>query len=422
MTEAKDRVILHSDLNSFYASVECRDDPQIADKPVAVTGDAELRHGIILTKNQIAKEYGVKTGETIFEAKKKCPALITVKANFNKYIEVSEQVRRIYYDYTDYIEPFGLDECWLDVTASLKMFGGAENIAEQIRRRIKEEVGVTVSIGVSFNKIFAKLGSDMKKPDAVTYITRENFKQKVWPLPAADLLYVGRATERKLEKYNVKTIGKLAELSDKFLYGHLGKHGLVLGKFARGEDDAPVMKYGETTAIKSVGNGNTAAHDLKTLTEVKSLIFCMAESVASRLRKHGLIANGVVITVKTDDLAYYTVQKKTNFPTASAATIGKAAVELFCESFGWSKNVRAITVCATYLESKDIVQLNFSGDYERERKLCSLEQTVDRIRRKYSHPAILRGIVFTDCKTAEMNPEKDNIIHPVSYFKGGKII
>ena len=150
-----DRVIMHSDLNSFYASVECRDNPQIADKPVAVCGDSEQRHGIILAKNMKAKEFGVKTGESILEAKKKCPHLITVTANFEKYRAVADRVREIYYDYTDMIEPFGIDECWLDVTASVKMFGGAEHIAEEIRRRVKEELGVTVSIGVSFNKIFA---------------------------------------------------------------------------------------------------------------------------------------------------------------------------------------------------------------------------------------------------------------------------
>lgn len=417
-----DRVILHSDLNCFYASVECRDNPQIADKPVAVCGDAEQRHGIILAKNMVAKSYGISTGESILEAKKKCRNLITITANFEKYRAVAQSVREIYYNYTDLIEPFGIDECWLDVTASIKLFGSAENIAEDIRRRVKEEIGVTVSIGVSFNKIFAKLGSDMKKPDAITYITRENFKQKVWPLPACDLLYVGRATERKLERYNVKTIGKLASLSDEFLKEHFGKHGLVLGKFAKGNDDAPVMKYGESAEIKSIGNGNTAPHDLTTITEVKSLIYCMVESVASRMRKHKLSAGGIALTVKTNDLEYYTVQKRTDYPTSSVTTLGKLATELFKESFDWSKPVRAITVCACYLSDDSAVQLSFGGEYEKEKKLCKLDETVEKIRKKYSHPTIVRGVVFTDAQTMEMNPEEDNVIHPVSYFKGGKII
>ena len=422
MDEIKERVILHSDLNCFYASVECRDNPSIADKPVAVCGDQKERHGIVLAKNQIAKGYGINTGDTVFEAKRKCPSLVVVGVNFEKYIEASERVRKIYYCYTDMIEPFGLDECWLDVTHSLQLFGSGEQIAYQIKERIKREVGLTVSIGVSFNKVFAKLGSDMKKPDAVTVITRENFKQKVWGLPASDLLYVGRATKRKLDKINVKTIGMLASLPDKFLYESFGKHGLVIGKFARGQDDSPVMKYGETTEIKSIGNGNTAARDLTTVTEVKSLIYCMAESVATRLRKHKLNANGVALSIKTHDLETFSLQRKFLSPTACAATLGKYATELFQESFDWSKSVRAITVCACYLSNENAVQLSFMGDFDRERKLCTLEQTVDRLRKKYSHPAILRGIVFCDAQTKQMNPEKDNTVHPVSYFKGGKII
>lgn len=403
----KDRVILHSDLNSFFASVECRDNPLLADKPMAVCGDEEKRHGVILAKNIHAKKYGIITGESVVEAKRKCPQLVTVKASHGKYKEASDRVKDIYCRYTDLVEPFGIDECWLDVTDSLKLFGGVEAIAEEIRRAVKDEVGVTVSIGVSFNKVFAKLGSDMKKPDAITYITRENYKQLVWPLPASELLYVGRATKEKLLKYNVKTIGKLACLSDKFLLEHFGKTGPILGKYARGEDDSTVAKYGETTPIKSIGNGNTAAHDLTTEAEVDALIYCMAESVARRIRKHGLTATGVTLTVKTDDLQSYSVQKKTPHPTASATTIGACAVSLFKESFRWQTNVRAITVCAHGLSDEAVVQLCFTGDFEKEQKLCALEKTVDKLRNKYSEPIIMRGIVYAESiKTEEK--DKDN--------------
>ena len=417
-----ERIVLHSDLNNCYASIECILHPELKGKYLAVCGSTAERHGIVLAKNQLAKQCGIKTGEVIWQAKQKCPQLVIVPPHMDQYLKFSKLTQAIYNRYTDLIEPFGMDECWLDVTHSLQLFGSGEQIAYQIKERIKREVGLTVSIGVSFNKVFAKLGSDMKKPDAVTVITRENFKQKVWGLPASDLLYVGRATKRKLDKINVKTIGKLASLPDKFLYESFGKHGLVIGKFARGQDDSPVMKYGETTEIKSIGNGNTAARDLTTVTEVKSLIYCMAESVATRLRKHKLNANGVALSIKTHDLETFSLQRKFLSPTACAATLGKYATELFQESFDWSKSVRAITVCACYLSNENAVQLSFMGDFDKERKLCTLEQTVDRLRKKYSHPAILRGIVFCDAQTKQMNPEKDNTVHPVSFFKGGKII
>lgn len=240
------RTVLHSDLNNFYASVECLKNPRIRNFPVVVVGSIEDRHGIVLAKNMIAKNFGVKTGDVYWQAKQKCGnTLVEVPADFSTYINVSREVRKIYEDYADRIQAYGIDECWLDVTSSVKLFGGGRQIAEIIRERIKTELGLTVSIGVSWNKIFAKLGSDMKKPDAVTEITPENYKQVVWSLPVEDLLYVGRATQQKLNRIGIKTIGDLAQADEQRLINLLGKWGSYLHTFANGKDESPVAKIGE---------------------------------------------------------------------------------------------------------------------------------------------------------------------------------
>lgn len=252
------RSILHVDCNNFYASVECLYRPEIRDFPVAVAGDPEARHGIILAKNMMAKKLGVTTGEAIWEAKLKAPGLVLVPPDYKKYLRFSRMAREIYGEYTEQVESFGLDECWLDITGSLPMlYKDPVTIAHEIRQRVKEELGITVSVGVSFNKIFAKLGSDLKKPDAVTVIPYENFQEIVWPLPVGDLLYVGSATRRKLELVAVNTIGDLARYDRELLRWKLGKWGLILHDFANGLDTAPVRCIGEAEQIKSIGNGIT---------------------------------------------------------------------------------------------------------------------------------------------------------------------
>ena len=251
-----DRAILHVDMNSCYASIECFHHPEIRGYPVAVGGDVESRHGIILAKNQLAKKYGIKTGEALWQAKQKCLGLVIVPPHYDLYLRYSRLARKIYGEYTNLVEPFGLDECWLDVTGS-KVFGSPEEIVEKIRQRIKFELGITVSIGVSWNKIFAKLGSDYKKPDAITIFHREDMEAKIWSLPVEDLLYVGPATERKLKSRCVKTIGDLANTPPSLLQSWLGKMGLILHSFANGLDTSPVSPIGEQVLIKSVGNALT---------------------------------------------------------------------------------------------------------------------------------------------------------------------
>ena len=270
-----DRAILHSDCNCFYASVECLLNPNIRDLPVAVSGDAENRHGIILAKNEEAKKYNIKTGEAIWQAKKKCPQLLTVPARLDVYKKFSDKVRRIYSDYTDMVEPFGLDEAWLDISEDYK--NDALTIAEEISQRIKDEIGITVSIGVSFNKIFAKFGSDYKKPDAITCITRDNYKTLVWNSPAGDLLYVGGATRKKLEQIGIYTIGDIANAPIGLLRTHLGKWGDLIYGFANGYDSSPVARIGEYSEVKSIGNSTTAVRDLKNLDDIKVIAYVLCD-------------------------------------------------------------------------------------------------------------------------------------------------
>ena len=278
-----ERTVLHVDCNKFYASVECLHRPELRDKPVAVGGSTESRHGIILTKNEIASRYGLVAGEPLWQARQKCPQLVVVPPNFPLYMRFSKMARRIYEDYSDYIEPFGLDENWLDVTGDDRT---GEQIAQEIRRRVKAELGITVSVGVSFNKIFAKLGSDYKKPDAITEFNRENYKDRIWQLPASDLLYVGRQTNKKLQKLGIRTIGQLAESDEKLLESHFGKIGNVLWAFANGWDEDPVCKEGYEAPIKSIGNSTTTPRDLENDLDVWIIQIALAESVAARLRKH----------------------------------------------------------------------------------------------------------------------------------------
>ena len=340
------RTILHSDLNNFYASVECLRRPEIRGKPVVVVGAKEERHGVVLAKNMIAKRAGVKTGDVYWEARQKCGnALVEVQADFSEYLKVSKKVRKIYEDYTDRVEAFGIDECWLDVTHSLFLFGSGAEIANAVRERVKKEIGITVSVGVSWNKIFAKLGSDMKKPDAVTEITPENFRDTVWKLPAEELLYVGKATKEKLARLGVKTIGQLAQADENLLVKQLGKWGRYLHAFANGRDDSPVVTVDEEENIKSVGNSLTVYRDLKDDEDVRMVIHLLADSVGARMREAGLPrARTVHVSVRSSDLSEFRKQGKFPRPTRHALEISQKAFELFREMYPWNNYVRSVGV------------------------------------------------------------------------------
>lgn len=412
------RSIIHVDMNNFYASVECLYRPEIRHLPVAVAGDPLNRHGIILAKNMIAKKMGVKTGEAIWEAKQKAPGLITVPPDFQKYLRFSRLARKILYDYTDQIEAFGLDENWADVTGSLGLFDTAYDIAEEIRQRVKDELGVTVSIGVSFNKIFAKLGSDLKKPDAITMIPADNFQNIVWPLPAGDLLYVGKATERKLRKLGIITIGGIANCPLDVLTQLLGKWGEVLWLFANGKDSSPVRKIDESAAVKSIGNGTTCPRDLTTEEDIKLVFMVLAESVAARLRDYGLKCTGVQIMVRDSKLYYMTRQSKLLKPTNLSDDILNKAMELFNNNYDWWRPVRALGLSGINLITEHSgIELSLFEDPEKDVQKENLARVVDGLRKRFGHDAVLRAAALLDSKLTGFNPKENHTIHPVSYFR-----
>ncbi len=413
-----ERCILHSDLNNFYASVEMLRHPELREKPLAVCGSSEDRHGVVLAKNGLAKAMGVKTGEVFWQARKKCPNLERVTADFPAYLRVSEKVRAVYDRYTDLIEPFGIDECWLDVTASRALFGSGREIADEIRETVKREFGVTVSVGVSWNKIFAKLGSDMKKPDAVTEITRENYRETVWRLPASDLLFVGDATAKKLSFMGISTIGDLANAEEDRLVSELGKWGSYLHRYARGEDDSPVRPRGETREAKSIGNSLTCYRDLVDEDEVRILMILLSDSVAARLSETDLgRARTVKITVTDNELRHYGKQGKLERPTRSGKEIADCAMRLFREVYPWRLPVRAVgvSVCDFSLGAE---QLDFFCDYRKEEREEKLDAAIAKLRGKYGNLAVQRGTVLKDKRLAELDVKGAHIIHPEGGYEG----
>ncbi len=394
--------------------------PEIRGKPVVVVGAKEERHGVVLAKNMIAKRAGVKTGDVYWEARQKCGnALVEVQADFSEYLKVSKKVRKIYEDYTDRVEAFGIDECWLDVTHSLFLFGSGAEIANAVRERVKKEIGITVSVGVSWNKIFAKLGSDMKKPDAVTEITPENFRDTVWKLPAEELLYVGKATKEKLARLGVKTIGQLAQADETLLIKQLGKWGRYLHAFANGRDDSPVVTVDEEENIKSVGNSLTVYRDLKDDEDVRMVIHLLADSVGARMREAGLPrARTVHVSVRSSDLSEFRKQGKFPRPTRHALEISQKAFELFREMYPWNNYVRSVGVSVSDF-SFGAEQLDLFGDFEKDEKQVRLDAAVDRLRRKYGNGIIQSAIVYKDPKIRALDVKGEHTIHPYSFFKGG---
>lgn len=421
--ERKDRVILHSDCNSFYASVEALHHPELKGLPLAVAGDPENRHGIILAKNQLAKQYGVKTAEAIWEAKQKCPGLVVIQPDYPLYSKFSKMARAIYYSYTDKVEPFGLDEAWLDVTGSVHLFGNGEEIAQEIRKRIREELGITVSIGVSWNKIFAKFGSDYKKPDAVTCITRENYKKIVWEKPVGDLLYVGRATERKLRKRGIDTVGRLAEVPVTELRLWFGKIGEVLWTFANGHDISEVKLFDPQNndndrVIKSIGNSITTPRDLVCENEVKLVLYMLTESVAMRTREAGFKCKTFAISVRDKNLQSFTRQLKLDKPTDITREMAEAALKLFKANYNFSDQsaIRSLGVHACDLiGAATPVQLDLFGSEEQRIRQERLDSTIDKLRSRFGNNIVRRAITLGDTMS-ELDPKRDNVIHPVGYF------
>ena len=414
-----DRVILHCDANSYYASVECLYTPEIREKPVAVSGNAEARHGIILTKNTIAKRYGVRTGEAIWQAKQKCPDLVCVPPDFPLYVRFSGKMRRIYEQYSSRVEAFGLDESWIDLTDRSVSFADGARIADEIRQRIHEELGITVSVGVADNKILAKLGSDMKKPDAVTVLPPDHFKEMIWHLPVEELLYVGPSTKRKLAQLGITTIGALAQCDSAVLLSLLGKNGPLLKAYANGEDRTPVMSVDHHSVVKSVGNSTTPPHDLTTIDDARCIYYLLSESVAARLREGGFRARCISISARTPDLITRSHQMTLSKPTNLTDELAQAAMTLFMQRFARTLPYRSVGLtCSMLTPDDEPVQLDFMGNETRRIRMEQLERSIDGLRRRYGHQIVQRGVVLRDKGYANINPVEDHTIHPVPMYTG----
>ena len=397
------RTILHSDLNNFYASVECLKDPALKKVPMAVCGDPAARHGIILSKNELAKAAGVKTAEAIWQAKEKCPELVLVGTDFPAYLRCAEKMRRIYADFSDRVEPFGLDEAWLDVSDV-----GADGrvIADEIRARAKEELGLTLSVGVSFCKVFAKLGSDLKKPDATTCVTVENFRDVVWPLPARDLLYVGPATERRLRERNIRTIGDIAARRPETLRAMLGRHGELLWTYANGLECETVAPLGAEAMIKSIGNSVTPARDLVSDADARELFAVLSQCVGERLLRRGLMGRVVTVSIRDSGLKTVTAQATLPAPTALSGEIARAAMALFRQRWDWPSAVRSLGVCVSALcPTNAPEQVSLFGDGGRGRAFA-LERTLLDLRRRYGRDCVRRAMLLQS-DFGHLHPHED---------------
>ena len=395
-----ERIVLHSDLNNCYASIECVLHPELKGKYLAVCGSTAERHGIVLAKNQLAKQCGVKTGEVIWQAKQKCPQLVTVPPHMDEYLKFSRIVRGIYLRYSSEVESFGIDESWIELTGSPLLESMTPvQIADEIRQTIKNETGLTVSIGVSFNKIFAKLGSDMKKPDAVTEITKASFRDQVWPLPVSELLFVGRATTDKLRRYGIHTIGDLAKSDIHFLRRLLGVNGEKLWISANGLDNSRVMPCDYEIPVKSIGHGITCTEDLVSYDEVYLVLLELSQEVGKKLRAQNLQATRVRIAVRDTTLTFRDYQRKLEFPTQSYTALAQAAFSLFKNKYTWNNNIRSLTISAIDLIAGDTpVQIDLWADYSKHNRRLTLERTVDDIRGRFGLQSINFAALGTGLK------------------------
>lgn len=413
------RVILHSDANSFYASVEALYHPELRGKPVAVCGDPEARHGIVLTKTPEAKRFGVQTGMAIWQARQACPELIVVPPDHRHYIHFSNLLQQLYAGLSDRVEPFGLDESWIDLSAAGRDLEYGRRTADALRARVREELGITVSVGVSFNKVFAKLGSDMKKPDGTTVVTPENFRRLVWPLDAQELLFVGPHTRRKLERAGIRTIGALANADPAALHALLGKNGLTLRAFARGEDRSPVALAQQADTPKSIGNSTTPPHDVENAQDARCVYYLLAESVGARLRRQGLRAHSVSISARTTSLETFSCQCALSPATNLTSEIAQTAMQLFSQRFARLLPFRSVGLCCSELTDGDApMQIDLLGGARQRIHSEALERSVDALCDRFGRKIIHRGVVLTDRAYAQITPAEEQLMHPFSVASG----
>lgn len=399
------KTILHCDLNNFYASVEQKLHPEYDGMPLAVCGNPEARHGIVLAKNQLAKKAGVQTGETLWSAKQKCPDIVFVSPHFDEYVKYSKQVFQIYTRFTDRVESFGIDECWLDVTGSEKLFGDGVTIANTLRELVKKETGLTISVGVSFTKTLAKLGSDLKKPDATTVLDKEHYMDVIGNMSPSEMIMIGRQTSEKLTKLNIRTIRQLAN-ADRDVLRHV--FGIIADSMinaAQGVETDEVKHYYDVRIPKSVSNGTTTPRDIKNLDEAKIVIYALADMVALRLRSYNLAANGISLSIKNPALQWNSKQIPISPATQNSGAIAKEAIELLKKMHNFGEPLRAITVAAIRLENKDGLQLSLFD--EQNDKADKLEKTIDDIRAKYGYRSVQRGILLDNDLTGNLHEEDD---------------
>lgn len=414
-----ERVVLHCDANSFYANCELVERPALCGLPFAVCGSTEERHGIVLAATKEAKAKGVKTAMVNWEARQWCPELITVPPNYQRYIYFSKRLRALYEQYTDRVEPFGLDECWLDITKPGVGPREGLRLADQLRGRVREELGLTISVGISFNKVFAKLGSDLRKPDASTLISRGNFRQKVWPLPVEKLLGVGERVRHNLAKRNIRTIGDLAIQSPQQMEAWIGKMGITLQRFAAGEDTSPVSRATEEAEVKSVGNSITSPQDMHTLKDAHCVLYAVADSVASRLREMEMRGKCVSLMVRDAEMRCFSAQKTLDHYTAQAEEMVPVAMELI-KAKGLERHLpyRSLGLSMEMLQTdRQPVQTDMLGRSSRLEKLERLSQAVDEIHLRFGVRAIERGLALANPIYNTIIPRANHLVHPDGFMK-----
>lgn len=381
------RYILHCDLNNFFASVECIKRPELKNVPMAVAGDPKKRHGIILAKNQLAKKYGIYTPETVYSALKKCPNLVLVESHYEEYLKYSKLVNNIYLKYTDRVEPASIDESYLDITESTNLFGSPEEIAYKIKEEVKNTLGLTISVGVSFNKVLAKMGSDMKKPDAITVLNPQNFKEKIYPLPIEDLLFVGKSLANSLRKIRINTIGDLANTDIEKIQKKFGKQGVMVYNYAKGIDSDYVKYYDTKYIPKSISKGYTFQEDINKKEELIHEIKKISDYISKQLRKENLKCMVVCISLKDENLVTISRQRKIK-KTNLFQDISKIALDLLDENYVEGKNIRAITISVTNLESPYFAkQLNLFDTLDDKvntnENLENITKSLDKLKEKY---------------------------------------
>lgn len=412
----RERAILHCDINHCFAQIEEMKYPELRDVPMIVGGNEETRSGIVLARNQRARQYGIKTAETLREAFDKCPDLCVVSPTYEDYVYYSEKIKDVYREYTDKVESFGIDEAWIDVTHSQELFGSSEKIGKEIQQRIQDEFGITISVGVSYNKIFAKLGSDMTKPLGFHVITKENYKNVVWPLDVGELLNVGQKTQEKLSTINIKTIGDLANADVNVLKNLLGINGEVLRAFANGLDQSHVSI--EHVLPKSVGNGITPPRNINSFEEVKQVLYVLIESVAARLKEQNLEGSVIGIYLRDTDLKTTSRQKKLNKHTDLVEEIMNTSLYLINSAFDFKPPYRSVSVKVSNIRMKqEAYQLNLFEKPHDIKKTYDLENTIESLREKYGFEIIKRASVILNEDLTSFNPKGTHTIHPVGYVK-----